>query len=156
MASEFIARRSFNSDHSSPVRFVLSHIRRHWFFGITMVIGAFSNAALATAVPYYIGIAFNDIVAGQGLEAVLPMALAIVASQLLSGGLQLMRNFSAELFAQRIERDVRDELYASLLSKSMSFHDTQPVGEIMARVTNDVREMNFMMNPGGNLLIGSG
>ena len=67
-----------------------------------------------------------------------------------------MRNFSAEMFAQRIERDVRDELYASLLGKSMSFHDTQPVGEIMARVTNDVREMNFMMNPGMNLLIGSG
>ncbi len=156
MASEFIARRSFNTDHSSPVRFVISHIRRHWFFGITMVIGAFSNAALATAVPYYIGVAFNDVVAGQGLEAVLPMSFAIVGSQLLRGGLQLMRNFSAELFAQRIERDVRDELYASLLAKSMSFHDSQPVGEIMARVANDVREMNFMMNPGANLLVGSG
>src|SRR5690606_30546461 len=54
------------------------------------------------------------------------------------------------------ERDVRDELYASLLGKSMSFHDMQPVGEIMARVTNDVREMNMMMNPGMNMLIGSG
>ena len=61
-----------------------------------------------------------------------------------------------ELVAQRIERDVRDELYASLLAKSMTFHDFQPVGEIMARVTNDVREMNLMMNPGVNLIIGSG
>jgi len=51
---------------------------------------------------------------------------------------------------------VRDELYASLLGKSMTFHDLQPVGEIMARVTNDVRELNFMMNPGFNLIIGSG
>src|SRR5579871_1796994 len=120
MASEFIARRSFHTDHSSSVRFVISHIRRHWFFGITMVFGAFCNAALATAVPYYIGIAFTDVVAGQGISAVWPMALAIVGSQLLRGGLQLMRNFSAELFAQRTERDVRDELYASLLAKSMS------------------------------------
>jgi ATP-binding cassette subfamily B protein len=31
-----------------------------------------------------------------------------------------------------------------------------PVGEIMARVTNDVRELNFFMNPGVNLLLGSG
>jgi ATP-binding cassette subfamily B protein len=37
----------------------------------------------------------------------------------------------------------------------MSYHDMQPVGEIMARVTNDVREMNFMMNPGVNLIVGS-
>ncbi|MBN8618772.1 MAG: ABC transporter ATP-binding protein, partial [Anaerolineae bacterium] len=51
---------------------------------------------------------------------------------------------------------VRDELYASLLGKSMAFHDSQPVGEIMARVTNDVRELNLMMNPGLNLIIGSG
>ena len=79
----------------------------------------------------------------------------MVASQLLRGALQLMRNFSSEIFAQRIERDVRDELYASLLGKSMTFHDMQPVGEIMARVMNDVREMNLMMNPGLNLLIGS-
>ncbi len=121
-----------------------------------MVAGAFCNAALATAVPYYVGIAFNAITGGQGLAAVLPMAFAIIGSQLLRGGLQLMRNCSAEVFAQRIERDVRDELYASLLGKSMSFHDTQPVGEIMARVSNDVREMNFMMNPGMNMLVGSG
>ncbi len=156
MASEFIARRSFNTDHSSPVRFVWSHIRRHPVFGITMIIGAFANAALAAAVPYYIGVAFNAISEGQGLDAVLPMSIAIIGSQLLRAGLQLMRNFSAEIFAQRIERDVRDELYASLLGKSMSFHDLQPVGEIMARVTNDVREMNFMMNPGMNLIVGSG
>ncbi|MEP7291471.1 MAG: ABC transporter ATP-binding protein [Chloroflexota bacterium] len=156
MASEFIAHRSFHTDHSSPIRFVLSHIRRHWIFGITMIIGAFSNAALATAVPYYVGLAFNSITQGQSLDAVRDMSFAIVASQLLRACLQLMRNFSAEVFAQRIERDVRDELYASLLGKSMSFHDMQPVGEIMARVTNDVREMNFMMNPGLNMLIGSG
>src|SRR5690606_35135840 len=46
-------------------------------------------------------------------------------------------------------------LYASLLGKSMAFHDLQPVGEIMARVTNDVRELNLMMNPGVNLIVGS-
>jgi ATP-binding cassette subfamily B protein len=38
----------------------------------------------------------------------------------------------------------------------MTFHDLHQVGEIMARVTNDVRELNLMMNPGMNLLIGSG
>src|SRR5690606_39176008 len=34
-------------------------------------------------------------------------------------------------------------------------HDMQPVGEIMARVTNDVIELNMMMNTGVNLLVGS-
>ena len=90
------------------------------------------------------------------LDVVANVGFAIIGSQLLRAGLQLMRNFSAEIFAQRIERDVRDELYASLLGKSMTFHDSTPVGEVMARVTNDVREMNYMMNPGMNLIVGSG
>ncbi len=156
MSSEFIARSSYRTNHSSALRFILSHIRRHPVFGLMMVFGAFSNAALAAAIPYFIGIAFNAIINRGDLAVVGQVTLAVIGAQALRGGLQLMRNFSSEIFAQRIERDVRDELYASLLGKSMAFHDFQPIGEIMARVTNDVREMNLMMNPGLNLLIGSG
>jgi ATP-binding cassette subfamily B protein len=156
MASEFIAR-IYKTDHSTPLRFIWSHIARHPLVAILMLLGAFSNAALASAVPYFIGQAFNAVLAGgDAMSVVIAMSLAIIAAQILRAGLQLMRNFSAEIFAQRIERDVRDELYASLLGKSMTFHASQPVGEIMARVTNDVREMNLMMNPGANLIIGSG
>lgn len=156
MASEFTTGASVRTDHRSPLRFIWSHIRRHPLFGVLMIVGAFSNAALAALVPWLIGQAFNAVNAGDALTVVAALCVGIVISQLLRASLQLMRNFSAEVFAQRIERDVRDELYASLLGKSMKFHDLHQVGEIMARVTNDVREMNLMMNPGMNLLIGSG
>ncbi|PWH13119.1 MAG: ABC transporter ATP-binding protein, partial [Anaerolineae bacterium] len=56
---------------------------------------------------------------------------------------------------QRLEREIRDELYIALLGKSMTFHSLQPVGDTMARATNDVREVNLMFNPGINLVIGS-
>lgn len=156
MASEFVARSASRSNRSSPLRFILSHIYRHPLVAVLMVFGAFSNAALAAVVPYFIGQAFNAVLASGQLMDVIPMVLGVLGSQLLRGALQLVRNFSSELFAQRIERNVRDELYASLLGKSMAFHDMQSVGEIMARVTNDVRELNLMMNPGLNLIIGSG
>ena len=156
MSAEFIAHVPFKTNHSSPFRFILSHIVRHPVVGILMIIGAFSNAALAAAVPYFIGVAFNAVIAGNQVDIIVHATIGVVLSQFLRGVLQLMRNFCAETFSQRIERDVRDELYASLLGKSMAFHDMQPVGEIMARVTNDVREMNLMMNPGMNLIIGSG
>lgn len=125
---------------------------------LALMFGAFSNAALAAVVPYFMGLAFNRMVAtnGRDLAYVGGMALAVLISQIVRAVLQLMRNAAAETFGQRIERDVRDELYGSLLGKSMTFHDLLPVGEIMARVTNDVRELNLMMNPGVNLIIGSG
>ncbi len=155
MTAEFTARRHYDSDRSSPARFIWSHVRRHPWVLLGMLIGAFSNAALASAIPYYIGVAVDGMIQRRDLRLAGMMALAIIGSQTVRAALQLMRNFSSETFAQRIERDVRDELYASLLGKSMAYHDFQPVGEIMARVTNDVREMNLMLNPGFNLLIGS-
>lgn len=158
MGAEFVTGKNYRSNHSSPGRFIISHVKRHPLVAVLMVIGAFSNAALAAAIPYYIGQSFNALTEpdGRGLEFVGLMALAVIGSQITRGVLQFMRNFASETFGQRIERDVRDELYSSLLGKSMGFHDMMPVGEIMARVTNDVREMNLMMNPGMNLLIGSG
>ncbi|MCW5860865.1 MAG: ABC transporter ATP-binding protein, partial [Caldilineales bacterium] len=64
-------------------------------------------------------------------------------------------NGGAEMIGQNLERDIRDEMYGSLLGKSMTFHSLQPVGDTMARATNDVREINLMFNPGVNLVVGS-
>lgn len=163
MSSEFITQSNYNSDLRGPGLYIWSHVRRHWIFIITLVIGAFSNAALASVVPIFIGNTFDKMTAYQQgivsgdevLNFTILMIAAIVASQAVRAVLQYMRNFSAEVFSQRIGRDVRDELYSSLLAKSMSFHDSQPVGDIMARVTNDVRELNFMFTPGFNLVVGS-
>lgn len=173
MSAEFVIQSRYKTNFSNPARFILSHILRHPLMIITLLIGAFSNAALAAAIPYYTGIAFNAFTAKNPLLETVTLqfpyiaptrwamdvaffaAMMIIISQLIRAVLQLMRNASSETFGQRIERDVRDELYASLLGKSMTFHDLMPVGEIMARVTNDVRELNFFMNPGVNLLLGS-
>lgn len=154
--AEFVARTFENTDFSSPIRFIWSHVRRHPVWAFLMVLGAFSNAALASVVPIVTGTAVEGLLNNEGLGIVLRMCLLVIASQFIRGILQFMRNTAAEVFAQRIERDVRDELYVSLLGKSMAFHDFQPVGEIMARVTNDVREVNYMISPGFNLIVGSG
>ena len=121
-----------------------------------MVIGAVGNAGLAAVVPVLIGDAFNAMLKPTPDTSVLiPLALIIGVSQIIRGALQLGRNFGAELLAQKLERSVRDELYLSLLGKSMTFHNLQPVGDTMARSTNDVREVNYMFSPGVNLVVGS-
>jgi len=123
---------------------------------IVAVLGAIGNAALASAVPVLVGMAFNVILADPpDLSRLGQIALMIIGSQLLRGIVQLGRNFGAELIGQRLERDIREELYASLLGKSMTFHNDQPVGDTMARATNDVREINLMFSPGLNLVVGS-
>jgi len=154
--AEFVLPESHKVDRRSPSRWILSHVSWYWWLVIVTFIGAFGNAALAALVPVLVGLAFNVILEDSpDLQMLGLIALAIVVSQIIRSGLQFGRNFGAELIGQRLERDIRDELYISLLGKSMTFHNIQPVGDTMARATNDVREINLMFNPGFNLVIGS-
>jgi ATP-binding cassette subfamily B protein len=154
--SEFTIQRAWQSDRRSPVRWIFSHVIRMWPFLIGILIGALGNAGGASLMPIFIGQAFNAINQTVPNYALLAnTAILIVISQIVRGILQLGRNFSAEIIGQRLERDLRDELYASLIGKSMTFHDRQFIGDVMARATNDVREVNMMMNPGVNMVIGS-
>ena len=154
--AEFVLPESHKVDRRSPLRWILSHVSWYWWLVIVTFIGAFGNAALAALVPVLVGLAFNVILEDSpDLQMLGLIALAIVVSQIIRSGLQFGRNFGAELIGQRLERDIRDELYISLLGKSMTFHNIQPVGDTMARATNDVREINLMFNPGFNLVIGS-
>jgi ATP-binding cassette subfamily B protein len=155
-ASEFTIDQGWKTDRRGPVRWILSHILRHKPFIFGMFFGALSNALLAAVVPVFVGRAFDAVTASPpDLAEVGTAALVIAGSQLLRGGLQLTRNFCSEVLGQRLERDTRDELYGSLIGKSMSFHDLRPTGDLMARATNDVREVNLMFNPGVNLVVGS-
>jgi len=70
--------------------------------------------------------------------------------------INLIHNFTRELIAQRMERDVRKEFLSNLLGKSQSFHERQRVGDIMARATEDVRMLNYLVSPGISLLIQGG
>ena len=153
---EFSLQRKYLSNRTSAARWVWSHARRHGWIILMLVVGAIGNAALAAVVPVLTGDAFNAMLKPvPDTSVLLPLALTIGISQVIRGALQLGRNFGAELLAQKMERQVRDELYLSLLGKSMTFHNLQPVGDTMARTTNDVREVNYMFSPGVNLVVGS-
>ena len=155
--TEFSLPQRHRTDRRGPVRWIAFHTARYWYLLLSMVVGALGNAALAAWVPILTGQAIDIIRAGtdKSFVGLLRIAFLIGISQIVRSVLQLARNFSAELMGQRMERDIRDELYVSLLGKSMTFHSLLPVGDTMARATNDVREINLMFSPGINLVVGS-
>lgn len=154
--SEFTLSQRKQTNTTGPVRWILSHLVKYWYLVGIMLLGAFGNAGLASVVPVYLGKAFNLITTGQAdSRSLVQVAIIIALSQSVRSVLQFGRNFGAELIGQTMERDIREELYVSLLGKSMTFHNLQPVGDTMARATNDVREINFMFSPGISLVIGS-
>ena len=154
--SEFNSPFKYKTNRSNAFSWVASHALHHWPIFLVAIIGAMGNAALASIPALQYGIVFENLTSGNPLPSIFLRAGAIVGiSQIFRGFMQFFRNFGFEVTAQRIERDVRDEFYISLLGKSMTFHSLQSIGDLMARATNDIREVNYIFSPGLNMVLGS-
>jgi len=154
--AEFTLKDQHSSSRGGPVRWIFSHTIRQWPIWLIALTGAIVNAVMASIGPLLIGQAVNAVLATPPqVDQLGGLAILVMLTQSSRGLLQLARNFGFEVIAQRIERDVRNELYTSLLGKSMTFHSLQPVGDTMARATNDVREVNFLFSPGVSQVFGS-
>ena len=154
--TEFTLPQQFKTNRRGPIRWIFSHALRNWYLPLAAIVAAFVYALLLSIVHVNIGNAYNIITAASvDLKALGVIAVIIVACSVGRGIMQFVRNAGFELTAQRTERAVREELYINLLGKSMTFHNLQPVGDTMARATNDVRQVNFLFSPGLSQVIGS-
>ncbi len=140
-------------NRSSPVRWILSHLLRYPHLLVSFLVAATLSNILFSTVPRLTGLAFDEVLGpNPSISRLLTIGLSILGLVLVRGVLDLTNSFSVETLGQRMERDAREELYISLLGKSQTFHNRQRVGDIMARATNDVRQLNPMMNPGVALI----
>lgn len=146
--SEFTIEGLREYNRSGAVRWIASHCWEHRFYFVSGLLG-FCSA--------YIAFSTARVLFGQGAEviinrgdaaAVLAVSLAILIASAWDGIGSLIGSMSMVVLGTRIERDARHELYASLLGKSQTFHDQQRVGDIMARATDDVRQLNALIQPG--------
>jgi len=153
---EFTASDEYRYNRSGPVRWIISHIVRYPHLPLAVVVASVGGNALMSYSRILVGDAFRW-VEGQAPEvrALLGIAIAVGATRVGQALLQLGRNTAIEFLAQYLERDCREELYINLLGKSLRFHDRHRVGDIMARATNDVRQINLLANPGLNLIFDS-
>jgi ATP-binding cassette subfamily B protein len=150
---EFTVANEYVYDLRSPVRWIFSHILRYPLLPVGALLGQVCRTVLFSVVALQIGKAF-DLVTTPGTQPgqLLTLALLILAARFGTGILDLLGVVAVETLAQRLERDARDELYVSLLGKSQTFHNRQQVGDIMARATNDMQQLNLMISPGAALI----
>lgn len=144
---EFTIANEYQYDTRSPLRWLSSHILRYPILLITFLVTTAGMGATQSLSAVLVGRAFDTVVAGAGSAALTAAALLVVAAYLGFGLFDIVNSLVIRILAQRVERDARDELYLSLLSKSQTFHGRQRVGDLMARVTNDVQQTNQFVFP---------
>jgi ATP-binding cassette subfamily B protein len=153
---EFTVADEYQYDRRSPLRWIVSHVLRYPLLPLVMVIGVICTSSLYSYSMVLVGDAFN-LISGPNASgrALLQLALLLLVVRSGVGVVDLLRLCAVELMAQRLERDAREELYISLLGKSQTFHNRQRVGDVMARATNDVQQLNLMISPGASLIFES-
>ena len=127
-------------------------ILKHMFHGsnkILLIIVFFTtviSANLNSLTYIVLGNALVDFMLGN-YSTLLSHVILILILNLGTPLLRIISFMLREIVAHRMERDTRREFYANLLGKSQSFHEQQQIGDLMARVTNDVRMLNFLLSP---------
>lgn len=158
--SEFSVENARHFNHRSPARWILSHLLQTKRFLLLIAVFSLGTQLLYSQGQILIGQAAEVIINPAAGDRLLTIALLILAVFLGSGAGDLIRSLSLAVTAERLEASARKELYVSLLGKSQTFHDRQRVGNIMAMATDDMQQLNWMINPGilfiSDILLGFG
>ncbi|HYK86536.1 MAG TPA: ABC transporter ATP-binding protein [Ktedonobacteraceae bacterium] len=146
---EFTVASEYQYNHSSPVRWILSHVLRYKHFILSFVLASLITNSFYATVPILTGMAFTAVLQGKtGQDQLVQIVLLILGVVLIGGVVDLSARLSSEILGKRLATDARDELYANLLGKSQTFHNRQRVGDIMARAANDMKQLSDMIVPG--------
>ncbi|HEV2068036.1 MAG TPA: ABC transporter ATP-binding protein [Thermomicrobiales bacterium] len=155
--AEFSAAENVSYDRRSPFRWIVSHVLRFKALLAAFIGGSLIAALLNGMIPGLTGSAFDEVLGSSGdrNSALIRIALLLLGVVILRGAFDILARYAIEIMGKRLERDARVELFTSLLGKSQTFHNRQQVGDLMARSTNDVRQLGFMLSPGVDLILDS-
>ena len=112
----------------------------------TLIYNIFTPLAQSLSSTFRIDVTF-------ALLGVLSFAIVSVAS--LIGVLNYLQRYLLAFVSQKGSFDIRNDLYNSLLEQSFSFYDRERTGQLMARVTGDVDEIQRFFGFGLNQVIAS-
>jgi ATP-binding cassette subfamily B protein len=150
--SEFRIEHAYQYDRSSVARWIFAHLWRSKGLVVLTLICFIIAWAVYSQAQIQIGQAVNMALA-SGSNQLLWLAGSVLALMLADSLSMLVGYYAAERVATRFEANGRQELYESLLGKSKAFHDQQRIGDLMARATDDAKELANLVVPAGTLVI---
>ena len=126
----------------------LAQAKNHW----PMVAGfllCITGVAVIDAITTYVGMQIIDeaIIPGDN-EALVRLIGIYVILIFLSAGLVFGFIYLAGILGERVQYDLRKQLFQRLQELSFSYFDRTPVGWIMSRVTSDIARMGELVSWG--------
>ncbi len=105
-------------------------------------------SVLQLAPPYLTKIAIDDHIVPGELDGLETIALLFLGVLVLSYALEYIQTYTLQITGQRIIFDLRMRIEEHLQQLDIAFHDRNPVGRLMTRVTTDVDTLNDLFASG--------
>lgn len=112
---------------------------------ILLLLGA---AALELAGPLLTRVALDRAIPTGDVALLFQLSLAFLGALLLAFALEAAQTILTTWLGQHVMRDLRSEIFAHLQRLPLPYHDRNPVGRTMTRVTSDVEVLNELFSSG--------
>ena len=130
------------------MRRLLGYLRPHKASVICALVGIIGHSILQLVQPYLTKLAIDrHITTGDmtGLEGIALLFLGVLVGSFL---LEYAQMYTMQMTGQRIMFDLRMQIYRHFQRLDLRFHDRNPVGRMMTRVTTDVEALNDLFSSG--------
>ncbi|MHA1911113.1 MAG: ABC transporter ATP-binding protein [Candidatus Kariarchaeaceae archaeon] len=112
-------------------------------------------AAVSSYIPVVIGRIIDEVISSQSKSQINSSVLLLLSLSLVTFLVFACFNILASLWAFKNEKNIRNELFDSIQSKSVEFHNTTSSGDMMSLTTNDVNAISGFYIQTTNLITNS-
>ena len=131
-----------------PLKIFFSYYKPHWhLFAADMACAVFM-AAIDVAFPMFSRYALNTLIPNYQLKTFLILVSALFAGFCLHKGANWFVAYWGHIFGNRVEQDMRRDVFDKLEKLPFSFYDTNRTGKIMSRATTDLFEITELAHHG--------
>jgi ATP-binding cassette subfamily B protein len=119
--------------------------RRSLIFAIILLIG---GSLLQLLLPVMVQIGIDNYIGTKDINGLIRIALAAAGLLLAAFILSYLQMYITMYIGQKVQYDIRMQLFSHLQKLHIGFFDKNPVGRLVTRVTNDVSVLDEMFSSG--------
>ena len=131
-----------------PLKIFFAYYKPHWhLFAADMACAVFM-AVIDVAFPMFSRYALNTLIPNHELRLFLTLVAVLLAGFCIHKGCNWFVAYWGHVFGNRVEQDMRRDVFDHLEKLPFSFYDTHRTGKIMSRATTDLFEITELAHHG--------
>ncbi len=131
-----------------PLKIFFAYYRPHRYLFLADMVCAVTMAAIDVAFPMFSRYALNTLIPNYELRTFFILVALLLAGFCLHKGCNWFVAYWGHVFGNRVEQDMRRDVFNHLEELPFSFFDTNRTGKIMSRATTDLFEITELAHHG--------